>query len=63
MRFKAGVKIEEINKKVGESIKFDEIVVHAGTKTLQDKTSKDLTETIITTLEKVQKNYSSACLA
>lgn len=63
IRFKPGMRIEETNKKVGASTEFDVIIVHAGTNNLRDSTPKDLTETIVTTLDKVQKSNPTARVA
>ena len=63
IRFKPGMRIEETNKKVGVNNEFDVIIVHAGTNNLRDATPKDLTEKIVTTLDKVQKSNPTARIA
>ena len=60
VRFKPGMKIEEANKKVGSNTEFDVIIVHAGTNNLRDSTPKDLTETVVNTLNKIQKSNPTA---
>ena len=60
IRFKPGMRIEEANKKVVVNKEFDVIIVHAGTNNLRDATSKDLTEKIVTTLDRVQKSNPTA---
>ena len=63
IRFKPGMRIEETNKKVGVNNEFDVIIVHAGTNNLRDATPKDLTEKIVTTLDKAQKSNPTARIA
>ena len=63
IRFKPGMRIEETNKKVGVNNEFDVIIVHAGNNNLRDATPKDLTEKIVTTLDKVQKSNPTARIA
>ena len=53
VRFKPGMKIEEANKKVGSNTEFDVIIVHAGTNNLRNSKPKDLTETVVNTLDKI----------
>ena len=60
IRFKQGMRIEETNKKVCTNTEFDVIIVHTGTNNLRDVTPKDLTEKIVTTLNKVQKSNPTA---
>ena len=57
------MKIEEANKKVGSNTEFDVIIVHDGTNNLRDSTSKDLTETVVSTLDKIQKSSPTARVA
>ena len=57
------MKIEEANKKVGSNTEFDVIIVHAGTNNLRDSTPKDLTETVVNTLDKIQKSNPTARVA
>jgi len=63
LRFKPGMKVEEENKKPGSNTDFDVIIVHAGSNNLRDSTPKDLTETIVNTLHKIQKSNPTARVA
>ena len=58
--FKPGMKIEEANEKAGSNTEFDVIILQSGTNNLSDSTPKDLTETIVNTLDKIQKSNSKA---
>ena len=57
------MKVEEENKKPGSNTDFDVIIVHAGSNNLRDSTPKDLTETIVNTLHKIQKSNPTARVA
>ena len=57
------MKIEEANKKAGSNNEFNVIIVHAGTNNLRDSTVKGLTETIVKTLDKIQKSNPTARVA
>ena len=63
VRFKLGMKMEKANKKAGSNIEFDVIIVHAGTNNLHDSTPKDLTETVLNTLDKIEKSNPTARVA
>ena len=63
VRFKPGMKIEEIKNKVGGSDNSDVIIVHAGTNNVKDKSPSDLAEVIVNSMELVQKKNPSARVA
>ena len=60
MRFKPGLKIEEVKDKVDGSDNSDVIIVHAGTNNVNDKSPSDLAEVIVNSMESVQKKNPSA---
>jgi len=60
IRFKPGMKIEEVKNKVGDSKNSDVIIVHAGTNNVSDKSPSDLTEVIMNSMESDQKKNPSA---
>jgi len=63
VRFKPGMKIEEANKSADSKTEFDVIIVHAGTDKIRESTPKDLTDTIVNTLDKIQKSNPTARVA
>ena len=63
IRFKPGMKIEEVKNKVGDSKNSDVIIVHAGTNNVNDKSSSDLAEVILNSMDSVQKKNPSARVA
>ena len=60
IRFKSGMKIEEVKNKVGGSDNSDVIIVHSGTNNVNDKSPSDLAEVIVNSMESVQKKNPSA---
>ncbi len=63
VRFKLGMKVEETSKRVKEDDDFDVIIAHAGTNNLKEKKPEGLTETIVSTITKVQKSNKNVRLA
>ena len=55
VRFKPGMKCEEVKNKVDGSDNSDVIIVHAGTNKVNDKSPSDLAEVIVNSMESVQK--------
>ena len=47
VRFKPGMKVEEVKNKVGGSDNSDVIIVHAGTNNMNDKAPSDLVKVVV----------------
>ena len=63
VRFKQGMKIEEVKNKVDGSDNSDVIILHVGTSNVNDKSPSDLAEVIVNVSESIQKKNLSARVA